>query len=304
MDACRLRGISLNPIHLHVLVACYNRVASTSAAVGKFYSEARSQGFLVKFYFFDDGSTDGTVDYLSGLTIDSEVHFGDGNFYWSKSMAYLERNLLDNCDINENDYIVWLNDDVIVNSTSFLKIKNNSILLDSAILVGSLVEPYSSAISYGGVRKRGKHPMGFSKIGITHEFTSVDTFNGNLVFMKLRTARILNGIENRYSHGLGDIDFGLRAVKEGFKIFQIPGISGECKSNQPQKSSLVREFSFFVSRKGGGNFRSLWIFFKKFTPVSAPFWMFATYLNWIVRRLFKDSLKRNIHASIKKNWDK
>lgn len=65
-----------------------------------------------------------------------------------------------------------------------------------------------------------------------------DQMNGNMVLIPQLIARTVGNIDKCFTHGLGDIDYGLRVRKAGYHLVIAPGYVGECEQN-PQADSHV-----------------------------------------------------------------
>ena len=85
-------------------------------------------------------------------------------------------------------------------------------------------------------------------------YVNVDTFNGNLVFMSINIMKMA-GFGN-FSHGYGDIDFGLRAKRMGINPVLVPGLIAVCApNNHPEpwlnlSQSKVERLKALFSVKG------------------------------------------------------
>lgn len=278
-------------MNLHVLVACHNRRDQTVRAVTSIAVAALTAGVEVDFTVFDDGSADGTRDALIHLGLGLQILSGDGSAFWAKSMALAESAILARQDVYDDDWLVWLNDDIVVDETAMQTFIRASSSTQGAVLVGAMRDPETKQVTYGGYRKVGWHPLRFAPVLPASQgepSTQIDTFNGNLVFVPLSIARTLGGIDGGFSHALADIDYGIRTCRLGIPLLLLPGTSGSCPRNAPEpQDGLRRKWRRFVGVKGGGNYSSLTRIVRKGYPRAWPLYVGATYLLWWLRNLLK-----------------
>lgn len=283
---------------LHVIMACHNRKELSLSAVKAATVAAAKAGIPIDFTIYDDGSTDGTTEALMGLNQDIEIIKGDGTAYWAKSMATSETTLLSRADVlNETEsWVVWLNDDVKVDQTAFSSVAHllaADLNLDTAtsVLVGAMRDPRNGEITYGGYRKTGLHPLRFKTVMPSDLVQTIDSFNGNLVFIPVSAARKVGGIDGVYSHSLADIDYGLQCRRYNIPLLLLPNTLGTCARNPPgTETRLPDKWKQFVGPKGAGNYGSLRRILKKNNPLSWPVFLFVTYLLWFFRNVFPPGL--------------
>ncbi len=282
---------SMNPVdhssadgRLHVLVACHNRRELTLEAARAVSSNVASVGRTMTLRVFDDGSSDGTSAALATEFPQARLLLGDGTAFWVRGMQKLEKDAL--ADASPDDYLVWLNDDVALDPDAFARILQVSGSHPGAIVVGSTRDPTTGAITYGGFESSGWHPLAFRAVPPSNEVRAVATFNGNLVFVPVEVARLLRGIDGRFSHGLADIDYGLRAKRLGIQVLLAPGNYGTCSRNAPDTNGpILKRWKRFIGPKGGGNLRSLWRFMGVHTPAKRIPAIAISYTLWWWRAL-------------------
>ena len=270
---------------LTFIVACFNRRELTVRAAQQVLAAADLAGVSSALIVYDDGSTDGTSESLQLLDPRIEVLAGDGTAFWAKSMAAAEEHALSQQVMP--DYIVWINDDVDFDDDFVQRIVAAAQLNPGAVVVGAAREPGTQDISYSGMVRGGVHPLNFRRIEpAVDDVLPVETFNGNLVLVPVDVARRLGGLDGQFSHGLADIDYGLRCGRAGVSVLLAPRTYGECARNaMPALTTVSNDWKRFTSAKGGGNFGSLRHILRKSNPVIWPAVISATYAKWIVKRL-------------------
>jgi GT2 family glycosyltransferase len=221
-----------NP-RIAIIMAVYNRWHLTSNLLSQL--SVPNDHFNLSIYVVDDGSNDETKELLPRFPLINYVRT-DGNLFWAKSMKIAESLITE-----EIDYILWLNNDVKLESHFFQELNSAVNLFPSSILVGQTCDPVSRKLTYGGFARRGRHPHRLLPVTSTYEYVDVDTFSGNMVLIPNEIYVALSGIEGRYQHGYADYDFGYRAKKMGFSIRLVPGFLGTCQRNE---DSLVGKSPF------------------------------------------------------------
>ncbi len=285
-------------VPLHVLVACHNRRDLTVRALTTFAAAASALGVDADFTVFDDGSTDGTAESLAALDLPIVRIAGDGSAFWSRSMAEAEAHVL---NANGDDgYLVWLNDDVELD-VDFLEVALAAARsVPHAVLVGAMRDPGTGQLTYSGFRSVGFHPLRGVRVEPDGTLQSVDTFNGNLVFVPMKVARALGGIDGCLAHFGADTDYGMRVHERGFELVLLPRIVGSCAPNQiPPLGPVMDDWRTFVGVKGGGNYNTLKRILRKRHPHTWLGFVFVTYSHWWVRRLIGSSplVRRNPGSS-------
>ena len=103
---------------IHVILPVHNRVATTK----KFIECLQQQTYRnFQLILVDDGSNDGTTEYVKGQVDDVIVLTGNGNLWWAGALhkAYKHLKAID----ARNDDLVWIiNDDVIFEPQYFEKL--------------------------------------------------------------------------------------------------------------------------------------------------------------------------------------
>lgn len=269
---------------LHVLVACHNRSDLTVRAITDFAASAEAIGANADFTVFDDGSTDGTAEALAALDLPLTRIAGDGSAFWSRSMAVAEDHVLH--AYNEDGYVVWLNDDVELDG-DFLEVALAAAKSSpSAVLVGAMRDPQTGQLTYSGKRKGGLHPLNFASVEPNGTLQSIDTFNGNLVFVPMKVARALGGIDGSLPHTGADIDYGMRARDGGMEVLLLPRIVGSCPFNPvPPLGPVLDDWRTFRGLKSCTNYSTMKRIIQKRHRHTWLGYILVTYSLWWVRRL-------------------
>jgi len=210
-----------------VLMACHNRARHTAMFFDSFLA-SNTTNFIFEFIVCDDGSTDGTSKILEYLPLSIKVVEGTGNLFWAKSMALAEASIE-----SYPDGVLWVNDDLILFQDAFQTLLNGMLTHPNTVLIGQVRDQDSEKIIYGGYKRLGRHPLKFQLALDSHAYQSVDTFNGNFVYIPTQIRLAVGPINSLYQHAYADIDYGYRVVKAGYPILTLPGIIGTGFENVP-----------------------------------------------------------------------
>lgn len=231
----------------------------------------KNQNNLVHIIIVDDGSSDGTTDWI--ITNYPEVHivYGDGKLWWSgginKGVAYALDNL-------KSDYILWWNNDIIPRNDYFLQlfdiIENypKDVLIGSKIFVlnqdiiwgmGGKFDPYNGIkFMYGEQTPDNEN---FSKPLEVDWFPGMGTTIHRSVFEKIG---FLDEINFPQYHG--DSDFTFRAKKAGFRLMVFPELNiynDNTNTGLIHQSSIRKLIHSLKSIKSNYNIRKDFLFYKK-----------------------------------------
>lgn len=276
-------------MNLHVIVACHNRRETTIGCLSSLYAAAEAAGVGVSVTLFDDGSKDGTAKSVSTKFPSVDIIIGNGSAFWARSMHEAESRVLKSrasTTTHDGHYIVWLNDDVVLDTDSLIGALQTARAHSESIVVCAVRDPQTHQTTYSGFVRPGHHPLRLKQVEPGSDVQPVDTFNGNLVLVPLRIAATLGSIDGDYAHALADIDYGYRAKRAGIPVVLAPGTYGVCPRNPPQlHQGLLVSWRSFVGTKGGGHPKSLMKILRLGSPSLWPCYMGATYVLWWLRAL-------------------
>ena len=191
------------------------------------------------------------------------------------------------------DYLLWLNDDVVLDGDAVARVLRLAHDEPGAVIVGATRDPVSGVVTSGGRRRRGRHPQRFEQLPISDSPQVCDTFNGNFVLVPRAVYELLGGIDGRFAHAYADDDYGMRARHEGVPVLQCPGSVGSCPANVPPlvPRGLRARWAYYQSPKGlpaSSQARYL----RRHGGALWPFWFFAG----LLRRTFAGSLRTGPQA--------
>jgi GT2 family glycosyltransferase len=230
----------------------------------------------------DDGSSDGTADAIAEGFPSVTLLQGDGSLYWNGGMRLALRTALQ----ERHDYVLWLNDDTILDDDALVRLVAAHRLLvrqtgPNTIVVGATRDPVTGTLSYGGLVAGSRlRPLRYTRVPPANRPTPCDTMNGNCVLLSGDLAGRLGTLDRVFTHGMGDIDYGLRARRRGCRLWVAPGYVGICAPGgqagtwrdpalslaerwrhlRGPKGLPIGEWATFARRHGGVLWPLFWLF--------------------------------------------
>lgn len=238
-----------------IIFTCYNRKQKTVNCIKSLIN--KNDGVNFKFIIVDDNSTDGTSDAINNIGINAEIIKGTGNLFWCGGMRVgIERYL--NTSHSEDGYVMFINDDVVFhNSAVNLLIEQLHDRRDTAI-VGAVCNE-AGQFTYGLKIKEKPWKKNITKKVYPCECAEGDTFNANCVLFPREIVECVGNMDTKYSHSLGDYDYGFAVKKAGYRIITSRDYVGVCNDNSIKGTWQDRSLSRIERLK------------KKESPKGSPF---------------------------------
>ena len=230
----------------------------------------------VKVVVVDDGNQ---PEYRNYCKENGFIHLsGTGKLFWG-GMINVGLDYLRSSNLQNFDRIIFANDDIIINETSFYRLIN----LDVDIVHPVVLDENMRAIE-SGTRLLSKyffftnHPFrGLDRDVIPkNKFELIDIFTGRFLVVRPDVIEQLNGIRTDYFlHYGGDSDFGLRSRRQ-FRAFVYSGAHITLNTSTTS-NSLKLNVSFVEFTKSLFKFKSATNLLIKFRliylnmpPISVP----------------------------------
>lgn len=252
-------------IRIAVLLTCHNRRQITLACLDALFASHLPQDASFQVYLIDDGSVDGTGEAVRRQFPSAQVIEGDGNLYWNGGM----RLAFSHAMRADYDYYLWLNDDTflypdtlstLVEVAEGARRKENK----SVIVVGSTQSEPDGKVNHGGIVKWQK--LNSELVIPSNTPVPCETMYGNCVLIPSGVVQAVGNLDGAFVHSIGDVDYGLRATKAGFKIFVMPGFAGTCSLNPVAGSISDAALSLRLRYR------------KLLSPTGLPIKSFSTFL--------------------------
>lgn len=264
--------------HVVALLTCHNRRQKTEALLQSLQCQ---QPFHAKLsiVLVDDGSTDGTADMVKRHFPVVHVVQGSGDLFWCGGMRLAHASATARF-ADAIDYLLWLNDDVVLDSDALPRLLQQASQLQQmpghrwGALVGAVRQPNTQQLSYGG-RVRGPWwaPLRFSAIlPNSPQLQRCDFINGNVCLLPYAALTQIGGLSAEFTHSMADYDAGLRLQQQGYSLYQAAGSYGSCAGRpvqgsiadrtlprstrlamlqQPNHAAPVAQWQLFLRRHGG-----------------------------------------------------
>lgn len=206
-----------------VLLTVFNRKDKTLQSLERLYKLLPLDDIQVDVYLTDDGCTDGTPEAVTEHFPQVNILHAKGDLFWNRGMWTAWETA---AKTKKYDFYLWLNDDTFVYD-NMLEVLIEAALdtKEKAIIVGATESTDHSNITYGGRLNDGKIPSPNGRL------LKVKYFNGNIVLIPQAVYNVLGNLDPYFTHSKGDFDYGLRATKVGFDIYQAGEVLGECDAH-------------------------------------------------------------------------
>lgn len=272
-----------------VLMTCHNRREKTLECLTQLFKNELKlpANHEIEVFLVDDGSIDGTGDAVRSKFPAVHVIEGTGNLFWNQGMRLAWKTAVNNC---KYDFYLWLNDDTTLDQNALLKILNNyyevlekthkPVILTAACRKAQNEENFS----YGGRSENGPViPNGSPQ--------SCKYINGNIVLVPKEIYERIGILSDDYTHGMGDIDYGLRAHVNGFACYTTSEYLATCsydreipKWHDPKVKLQERLKSFYAPT--GLNIKEYNTFRKKFWGKKWIIFAVKSYLKMLMPNIY------------------
>ena len=220
-----------------VLITCHNRRKETIACLKSLYQCQLPKFHTLDIFLVDDGSTDGTTEALKTVFPLVLIIQGSGDLYWNRGMYLAWESATKNADY---DYFLWLNDDTLLFKDALnVMLEFSQSVKNEQIVVGATCSANNKEVTYGGFSKNNEIlvPNG--------TWQNCDYFNGNIVLIPSFVFKKVGFLDKRFRHAIGDIDYGLRALKMGFNHYLSPTFLGYCENHKDYPVWCNRSYPLF-----------------------------------------------------------
>ena len=257
------------------VVPVHNRLDVTRRCVN--YLSAQDYPSL-QIVIIDDGSTDGTGGYLAQCGLPNLTTLsGDGNLWWGgamhKGIAHLTN------VANKNDYLLMLNDDMVIEADYVSTLVSDSIAHEGSV-IGSAqkIEGSGALLSYGC--KIDYWGMRIQPIDASLANEDVDALPGRGALFPMPAVLSAGNINVKaFPHYLGDLEYSARIKEMGWKIVISKKadvyISAESSDENVRRQGFKQEYFSFRSKNN--LLLRLW-FFSLRGPVWLRLWALPRYM--------------------------
>ncbi len=271
-----------------VLLTTFNRKQKTLACLQSLKDQQLPEDVILKVFLTDDASADGTADAVKNTFPDTKIFNGNGSMFWAGGMRNTWRQAL----TSNADYYLLLNDDTLLKNTavfSLLQCSNyaKSKSLKSAICVGSTADDETGEISYGGRKLSSQKSWdGGSFVYSETEYVNCDVANANILLVPAEIVKDIGILSDKFTHGLADYDYTLKAKRAGYGLLIAPGFLGTCiddhGNNWKSANTTLKERIAYLKSPKGLAYKEFLGFIKEHFPKSYP----AAFIKLWLKTLF------------------
>jgi GT2 family glycosyltransferase len=281
---------------IYIIIPVHNRLAFTSSCIESLAAQTYRQFQIV---VVDDGSTDGTENYIREHYPDVMVLRGNGNLWWTGAINLGVQKVLPIAS-DEFDYILTLNNDLVVKPDyleNLLTIANenqNAIIGSVSVHIDNPEHIHFSGTAWNS--KTAKYRPAIKRL-YTHTTlkglqptVKTDLLPGRGILIPVSAFRKLGFYDSSvFPHYMADEDFSLRARKAGYSLL----ISTHAAVlNHVSATGIVnkrRSLKYFIdvltSIKSPSNIRNRWNWAWRHATIYPPFYFIAD-----MARIFKGML--------------
>lgn len=285
---------------LAILIPVHNHLEFTAAALDRL-TEVQQKYRELFIIVIDDGSSDGTHEYITSHFGNVTVLKGDGNLWWSGAVNMGAKYA---ADVLKSDYILLWNNDIHFREDYFEQLFDVLSHTDKDTIIGSKIlvrENPDLVWSMGGCfnPRTGIYNMhGYYEkdSGKYNHITEVDWLTGMGTVVPVNVLEQTGYWDNvNFPQYHGDSDFTYRARLKGYKIVVHPGlvIYNNVKSSGMEHHGNFRELlKMMTDLRSKSNFRKKLKFYRLYSrSIRAYFPLFLSYLK-IFGGFFKWKLLR------------
>ncbi len=234
-------------MNIAILLTCYNRKNKTYVCLEQVFHQTNQLNDHFSVYLVDDGSTDGTSEFIKQNFPQVKIIAGNGNLYWNRGMLLAWQTALEDF---KYDAVIWLNDDTILAANALENLISAQKRHNGSIIVGSTgYNKDKTVFSYGGYIEKN------CILKPKDQEIKCKYFNGNIVMVPVSVSDKIGLLDPYFSHAKGDFEYGLRASKNNIEIYVLP-IIGYCDRNSPyvkwmdEKYSMIERLKLLYSPLG------------------------------------------------------
>jgi len=265
-------------VNLAMVIPVYNRKEVTIGGLQNIYDSLEyyhsfgKSTLQIDVIVVDDGSTDGTSEYIGAQYKDVTVLKGDGNLWWSGAINMGAKYA---SSLGRFTHVLLWNDDTICKLDYFVILENtvnqseeylNSILVSKVFWINNKNILFNFGCYYDS--KTGKQDLiGLNKPDTFNEIKRVDWSGGMGTLIPIHILQKVNFFDNiNFPQYHGDIDFFLRVKENGFHTYAIPKL---IIYNNAETTGIVKATNFkqlgtvFTSNSSLHNFKQNYYFNKR-----------------------------------------
>jgi len=275
------------PVH-NGLIHLKRFLPSVENAINKASEETE---ILYTIIITDDGSTDGTSEWLRNNHPNIQILKGNGDLWWSGGVTKGAKYAIET--LNYGGVLLW-NNDILPHENYFRQLNNRINEIEDNVILGSTICDLShpeKIWSMGGIfnPKTGKkYMLGLDKMPPlnAHKDIEADWLTGMGTYIPSKVFETIGYWDTKhFPQYFGDADFTYRAKKHGFKLIADPKL---ILYNDTENSGMLHQGSFkklmesFVSIRSKYNIQKEIKFYQLYATSPLPiFYLFGKYFRYV-----------------------
>ncbi len=274
--------LNMKSTSVAILIPVFNNIEFTKKCLNqlsKVLSEISSNEEHYKIVVIDDGSTDGTTDWVKKSHHNVIILNGDGNLWWSgsinKGVEYVIRNQVAN-------FVLWWNNDIEPEKNYFVELKSILTGLDTETVIGSKIFDLKSGKVWGmgGTfnRMTGYYKQIANMVNDSQQYDTVidvDWLPGMGTVMPISVFDKVGFLDDtNFPQYHGDLDFTLRCKLNGYSVKVFPSLriyNDTSNSGFKKKDSWKDLISSLKNVKSLNNIEKKIALYKKHTYTPLPY---------------------------------
>jgi GT2 family glycosyltransferase len=271
---------------IFAVVPVFNRIDFTKICIESLQNQSYKNYQII---VIDDGSSDGTSEYIQKHYKKVILLKGNGNLWWTGATNLGVQRALE-LSTSPDDFILTINNDLFIEEQYLANIIN-AYSKNRTALIGSITVDINSPkeVHFAGVRWNRytakyrsivKFKSLLKELQDKYETIETDLLPGRGVLIPIKCFRELGlyDVEN-FSHYMADEDFSLRCKRSGYNLLiatnAVVFSHTEETGLKPEREN--RGFGFwkanFTSIKSPNNIKNRWNWARKNTPVPALYFL-------------------------------
>lgn len=283
---------------IYIVIPVFNRLHFTIKCLNSLLSQTYKDFQII---LVDDGSIDGTSEYVHENFLGVEILRSNGNLWWTGATNLGVHKALE-LAISEKDYILTLNNDLVVGD-KYLENLLQCAETNPKTLIGSVSVDINNSeiVHYAGVRwnsRTAKYksnlstPITYSDLATQNNILATDLLPGRGVLIPINVFHEIGLYDfESFPHYMADEDFSLRAKKAGYSLLVSSQSVVYSHVNETGLRKQARTFKYykdvFTSIKSPLNlkYRQRWA--RKHADVSPHFYFALDIIRLSKGLLFK-----------------
>lgn len=280
---------------IYIIIPVFNRLDFTIKCLESLEKQNDKD---VKIIVVNDGSTDGTSEYLREFFPSITVLEGNGNLWWTGATNLGVRKALQ-LSSSSHDYILTLNNDLVVNA-DYIESLVALAKSNPQSLIGSVSVDINNTdhIHYAGTiwnSKTAKYrpflceSVSYSNFKSQFDYVVTDLLPGRGVLIPIDVFHRIGLYDAvNFPHYMSDEDFSARAKRAGFRLIISTKAVVMSHVNdtalKKRTKNITYYYDFFMSIKSPSSIKNRWNWAKKHSSIGL-FFYFILDLSRIIKGL-------------------